>query len=739
MTMLHNNGITAPIFWYDLHEESSCDTGFGLTTRNNGSGKCATDTYNPVYSSFRAITDPASDLVISVTPFWPLPTVNAGTTATYNVAVSDVSGFSGGSATLTASGLPSGATASFSPNPVIPGSASTLSVSTSSSTPAGNYAMTITAADSNTASGSGLNSQVTLVVNAGTAVDFTISATPSSQTVTAGTATSYTASVSPLNGFTGSVALSVSGLPSGVTGTFSPTSISGGSGSSTLSVGTAGTTSVGSYTLTITGTSGGLMHSATVTLVVNATGAAPAYQINSGGPAVTPFAADGYFTGGQTGSTTATISASGVTNPAPMAVYQTERWGTSFSYTFPGLTADASYTVRLHFAETYWTAVGQRTFNVAINSTPVLSNFDIIAAAGGANKANVQPFTTTANSSGQIVVSFTAGTADAPKSSGIEIIPTTATPDFAISATPASQTVTVGGSTTYTVSVSPQGGFTGTVSLSVSGLPNGATGTFNPTSIAGGSGSSTLSVTTASSTPTGSSTLTITGNNGSLTHSATVTLVVGSPSPIVFKQLNSNDNTTLPPATASSVAVAYTAAQTAGDLNVVVMGWNDATATVKSVTDTKGNAYVLAVGPTLVSGTLSQSIYYAKNIVSAAANGNTVTLAFNGAAAYPDIRIAEYSGLSTSSPLDTTAAATGNSTNSDSGAATTSFAKELLFGANTMTQTASGPGSGYTQRIITADGDLVEDQIVSATGTYHATGPLSPAGAWVMQLVTFHR
>jgi hypothetical protein len=187
------------------------------------------------------------------------------------------------------------------------------------------------------------------------------------------------------------------------------------------------------------------------------------------------------------------------------------------------------------------------------------------------------------------------------------------------------------------------------------------------------------------------------------------------------------------------VAVPYTGAQTAGDLNVVVVGWNDTTATVKSVADTKGNAYVLAVGPTLVSGTLTQSVYYAKNIASAAANGNTVTVVFNGSAAYPDVRIAEYSGLSTSSPLDKTAAGTGNSTNSDSGAATTSWAKELLFGANTMTQTASGPGPGYTQRIITADGDLVEDQVVSATGTYRATGPLSPAGAWIMQLVTFHQ
>ncbi len=164
MTMLHNNRITAPIFWYDLHEESSCDVGFGLTMRNNGSGRCASDTYNPVYSSFRGIADPVSDLVISITPFYPFLAVTVGTTAKFTVAVSDVSGFSGGNVTLTASGLPTGATAGFSPNPVSPGSSSTLSVVTSTSTPKGNAPITVTATDSNTGAGDALNSQVTLVV-----------------------------------------------------------------------------------------------------------------------------------------------------------------------------------------------------------------------------------------------------------------------------------------------------------------------------------------------------------------------------------------------------------------------------------------------------------------------------------------------------------------------------------------------------------------------------------------------
>jgi hypothetical protein len=123
------------------------------------------------------------------------------------------------------------------------------------------------------------------------------------------------------------------------------------------------------------------------------------------------------------------IDTSGVSNPAPLAVYQTERWGgdsssmpAPFSYTFSNLTAGAGYTVRLHFAEIFWTAAGQRRFNVAINGTQVLTDFDIVAAAGAADKAIVQQFTTTASSSGKIVVSYTVGTADAPKSSGIEVI-----------------------------------------------------------------------------------------------------------------------------------------------------------------------------------------------------------------------------------------------------------------------------------------------------------------------------
>ncbi|MBV8808938.1 MAG: family 16 glycosylhydrolase [Acidobacteriaceae bacterium] len=141
--------------------------------------------------------------------------------------------------------------------------------------------------------------------------------------------------------------------------------------------------------------------------------------INAGGNAEGSFGADEDYTGGKSFSTTATISTTGVTNPAPQAVYQTERFG-NFTYTIPGFTAGSTHTVRLHFAEIYWTSAGQRIFNVSINGTTVLSNFDIIAAAGGPNKAIVEQFTEPANSSGQYVIHFTTVT-DNSKLSGLEI------------------------------------------------------------------------------------------------------------------------------------------------------------------------------------------------------------------------------------------------------------------------------------------------------------------------------
>ena len=188
----------------------------------------------------------------------------------------------------------------------------------------------------------------------------------------------------------------------------------------------------------------------------------------------------------------------------------------------------------------------------------------------------------------------------------------------------------------------------------------------------------------------------------------------------------------------TSVSVQYTVAQTAGNLNVVIVGWNDSAAQVRAVADTRGNAYQLAVGPTVLSGTISQSIYYAKNIAAPTLATNTVTVNFTAAATYPDIRILEYSGVDSVSPVDTVAGTTGNGAISSSGAATTKNGVDLLVGANTVQRTTAGAGSGFTQRLLTnPDGDIAEDKIVTATGSYGTSAQLNDVGGSVMQMVAF--
>jgi hypothetical protein len=151
------------------------------------------------------------------------------------------------------------------------------------------------------------------------------------------------------------------------------------------------------------------------------------YQVNSGDGAAAPYQADTFFNGGQTASTASVIDLSGVINPAPQSVYQSWRAGSKkspvFTYLFSGLTAGAGYTVRLHFAESIVSKAGSRRFNVSINGTAVLSNFDIFATAGGKNKALAQSFTATANGGGQLTVAFSGVTQNQPAIvNGIEVL-----------------------------------------------------------------------------------------------------------------------------------------------------------------------------------------------------------------------------------------------------------------------------------------------------------------------------
>lgn len=183
------------------------------------------------------------------------------------------------------------------------------------------------------------------------------------------------------------------------------------------------------------------------------------------------------------------------------------------------------------------------------------------------------------------------------------------------------------------------------------------------------------------------------------------------------------------PQTASAtVTVPYSAPQRAGDMNVVIVGWNDTTASVTSVTDSAGNTYSLAIGPTVGQG-LQQSIYVASNV---AGSSNTVTVRFSQAATFPDVRILEYRGVTT---VDVTAGASGTGTTSNSGVASATNAYEVIVGANVVKTSTGSAGTGFTARVTTSDGDIAEDRIATAAGSVSATATLRNSGAWVMQMV----
>ncbi|HET9167693.1 MAG TPA: hypothetical protein VFP11_16950 [Candidatus Angelobacter sp.] len=130
------------------------------------------------------------------------------------------------------------------------------------------------------------NNCVTFPAAGGTTPNFTLSASPSSLSVTQGTSGSSTITVTPSGGFTGSVSLSTSALPSGVTASFgtNPTT-----GSSALTFTASATATTGTSSITITGTSGTLSHTTSISLTIAASGGGGAQQliVNGGFEAAT--------------------------------------------------------------------------------------------------------------------------------------------------------------------------------------------------------------------------------------------------------------------------------------------------------------------------------------------------------------------------------------------------------------------------------------------------------------------
>jgi len=149
----------------------------------------------------------------------------------------------------------------------------------------------------------------------------------------------------------------------------------------------------------------------------------------------------------------------------------------------------------------------------------------IVTVASGATSANFNVTTSSVASTTSVTITASYNSSSAQATLTVNP-PTSGGGDFSISALPLTQTVSRNSSTSYTVTVTPASGFTGSVNLSVSGVPPQSSASFSPATITGGSGTSTLTVSIGNHTPTKTYTLTITGTSGSLAHSTQVSLTV---------------------------------------------------------------------------------------------------------------------------------------------------------------------------------------------------------------------
>ncbi len=253
--------------------------------------------------------------------------------------------------------------------------------------------------------------------------------------------------------------------------------------------------------------------------------------------------------------------------------------------------------------------------------------------------------------------------------SATRTITVTAAPDFSLSAAPASQTVQPGGSAAYTLTVTPSGGFSGAVTFGVSGLPSGASASFNPASVTT-SGTTTLTVATTAATPPGTYQITVTGTAGTLARNANVTLIVTAPpnfslsaapasltvqpggradytltvtpsggfsGTVTFgvSGMPSGASASFNPASVNTsgtttLSVTTTAAIPPGSYQITVTGTSGTLARTANVTLVVPGTFSLNVTPTSTTISKGGSGKYAVTITAGAGFSGTVTFAVNG-------------------------------------------------------------------------------------------------------------
>jgi hypothetical protein len=254
----------APLAWYDMNNGEIgdiCNGQQGSYTANGTTYTIQLEFSNA--ASNCVLPPPASSPNFTLSASPSSSSVTQGSSGSSTITVTPSGGFTG-SVTLSASGLPSGVTASFGTNPTTSSSSVTFTASSTATT--GTATVTITGTSGSLTH----TTTISLTVNATATPNFSLSASPTSLTVKQGTSGSSTITVTPSGGFTGSVTLSNSALPSGVTASFgtNPTT-----STSALTFTASSTATTGTSTITITGTSGTLTHTTTISLTISSASA----------------------------------------------------------------------------------------------------------------------------------------------------------------------------------------------------------------------------------------------------------------------------------------------------------------------------------------------------------------------------------------------------------------------------------------------------------------------------------
>jgi hypothetical protein len=477
-------------------------------------------------------------------------TVNQGASSSTTINVADVGGFNGNVTLAISTPLPSGVTASWGTNPT--SGSSVLTLTASSSAPSTSTTLTITGTSGSLTA----KTTITVAVHAPT---FLLSASPNTLALNLGSSGTSAISVTAQYGFKGSVDLSVAGLPSGVTASFSPTSTTG---ASTLTLTASSTATGGTSTLTITGTSGDLTETTTLSLSIhgpsftlNGPGSVNIGQGKSANAFIAVFPAYGFngnvnlTVSGLPNGVTGSFSPNPTTNTSTLTLSASSSAGIGAStLTITGTSGNlsATTTVTLGVYAPTFTLTGPGTVDIGqgTSGTAYLTvnpqygftgnvTFSVSGLPSGVTALwNPNPTTGTSILTLTAASSAAAGakTLTITGTSGNLSVTTTATVNvhtqgFTLTS-PGLINAGQGTSTTTSIYVNPQYGFTGSVNLSVSGLPSGVTAAFapNPTT-----GFSTLTLTVSSSAPLGTKTVTITGTSGNVTVTSTMTLAVFTP------------------------------------------------------------------------------------------------------------------------------------------------------------------------------------------------------------------